>query len=57
MMAAAAIQLVRPEWKRDRFRTIALAGAALVLSAVFHWTPVQVLACAAAAGFFWRPAA
>lgn len=57
MMGGAAIQLVRPHWNRGRWRALTLAATALLLSAVFHWTPVQILALAAAAGYLWRPPA
>ena len=57
MMGGAAIQLLRPHWNRGRWRALTLASAALILSAAFHWTPVQILALAAAAGYLWRPPA
>ncbi len=54
MMGGAAIQLMRPHWEKGGARAALLAGCALVLSAVFHWTPIQILALAAVAGYFWR---
>ncbi len=54
MMAAGAWQLLRPSLVRGmRRRALLIAGGALALC----WaglSPVQVLALAALAGFFWR---
>jgi len=55
MMLAAAWTLIRPQMRRKTWlRTGALAGGAAVLSAVFNLPPIEVLALAAAAGFFWQ---
>jgi chromate transporter len=54
MMFAASWTLIRPGMRRKSWpRTCLLAGGAALLSAVFRLPPIEVLALAAAAGFFW----
>jgi chromate transporter len=55
MMLAAAWTLIRPQMRHKSWlRTCVLAGGAAVLSAVFGLPPIEVLALAAVAGFFWQ---
>lgn len=55
MMAAAAWLLVRPHLEPKRWlRTLAFAGGAVILSSGLSVSPIQVLALAAMAGFWWR---
>lgn len=53
-MIGAAVLLVRSQCKAGRwFRPIVIATGALLLSYVAKLTPLQVIAIAALAGFFW----
>jgi chromate transporter len=55
MMAAAAWQLAAPQLvSRRAARALVFFGGSAVLSLVFSVPPIQVLALAALAGFFWR---
>lgn len=55
MMAAAAWGLSRPHWKPGgRLRTVALTGAALLLSRFAGLSPVPILLLGALAGLVWR---
>lgn len=58
MMAANAMNLIRPQWKpRNEVRTAAIALVAFLGSAWMHWPPVPVLIAAAITGYFWRDSA
>ena len=58
MMVTGAWQLLSADLaSRDvhrALRAVVLAGGALLLSFALHFSPVAVLALAAAAGFFWQ---
>jgi chromate transporter len=55
MMAAAAWHLIRPHARgRQMVRTLLLPAGAAVLSLAWALPPIQVLALAALAGYFWR---
>ena len=53
-MIGAAVLLVRTQSKRDRWlRPIAISTGAFLLAFVAKLSPLQVIAVAAAVGFFW----
>lgn len=55
VLLAGAWLLIRPHFsRRELIRTVVLATAAFVLAAV-DISPLQVLAIAALAGYFWQP--
>ena len=55
MMVAAAWHLIRPHARwRQLAGTLVLPAGAAILSLAFAVPPIQVLALAALAGFFWR---
>jgi chromate transporter len=57
MMLAAAWNLLVPEVKRRHWlRVVVLAGGAALAVVRFGIAPIEVLALAAVAGFFWRDA-
>ncbi len=55
MMAAAAFQLARPYFQRKRrWYSGAILASAIVLSLRFSVSPIQILALAGVAGYFWQ---
>jgi chromate transporter len=55
MMATGAWQLIHPHLTRTGWvRTVLLLAGSVALSLGFSRTPIEVLALAAIAGFFWR---